>query len=111
MTVEHIVWDWNGTLLGDGPALIEATIEAFRECGLPVVTREFYQLNHVQPIPLFYERLAGRTLTDAEHSRLAAGFETAYGKRRAAVTLTGRARPRSWPATCAGRASTRRARC
>jgi phosphoglycolate phosphatase-like HAD superfamily hydrolase len=88
MTVEHIVWDWNGTLLGDGPALIEATIEAFRECGLPVVTRESYQTHHVQPIPLFYSRLAGRELTDAEQSRVAASFLTAYGKRRTTVTLT-----------------------
>jgi phosphoglycolate phosphatase-like HAD superfamily hydrolase len=88
MTVEHIVWDWNGTLLGDGPALIEATIEAFQECGLPAVTRESYQKHHVQPIPLFYARLAGRALTDAEQGRLAASFLTAYGKRRTAVTLT-----------------------
>ncbi|MEV6851526.1 haloacid dehalogenase-like hydrolase [Actinoplanes sp. NPDC051411] len=88
MTVEHIVWDWNGTLLGDGPALIEATIEAFRECGLPAVTRESYQRHHVQPIPLFYSRLAGRELTDAEQSRVAAGFQTAYEKRRTTVRLT-----------------------
>jgi phosphoglycolate phosphatase-like HAD superfamily hydrolase len=88
MTVEHIVWDWNGTLLGDAPALIEATIEAFRECGLPAVTRESYQRHHVQPIPLFYARLAGRALTDAEQSRVAVSFRTAYEKRRTAVTLT-----------------------
>ena len=88
MTVEHIVWDWNGTLLGDAPALIEATIEAFQECGLPVVTREFYQLRHVQPIPDFYERLAGRELSADEHKRVAECFDAAYGKRRPAVTLT-----------------------
>jgi phosphoglycolate phosphatase-like HAD superfamily hydrolase len=88
MTVEHIVWDWNGTLLGDAPALIDATIEAFRECGLPVITRELYQLRHVQPIPLFYERLAGRELTEDEQARLAGCFDAAYGKKRPAVTLT-----------------------
>jgi phosphoglycolate phosphatase-like HAD superfamily hydrolase len=98
MTIEHIVWDWNGTLLGDGPALIESTIEAFRECGLPAVTRESYQRHHVQPIPLFYSRLAGRTLTGPEQTRLAVCFQTAYGKRR--VTLTADALPAlsSWAA-------------
>jgi phosphoglycolate phosphatase-like HAD superfamily hydrolase len=93
MTVEHIVWDWNGTLLGDGAALIESTIEAFRVCGLPAVTRESYQRHHVQPIPLFYSRLAGRALTESEQDRLAAGFRTAYEKRRTTVTLTADALP------------------
>jgi phosphoglycolate phosphatase-like HAD superfamily hydrolase len=93
MTVEHVVWDWNGTLLGDGPALIESTIEAFQACGLPPVTRESYQRHHVQPIPLFYSRLAGRVLTDAEQRRVAAGFQIAYEKRRTAVTLTADALP------------------
>jgi phosphoglycolate phosphatase-like HAD superfamily hydrolase len=98
--IEHIVWDWNGTLLGDGAALIESTIEAFRECGLPEVTRESYQRHHVQPIPLFYARLAGRDLTGPEQARLAVCFQTAYGKRRTAVTLTADALPAlsSWAA-------------
>jgi phosphoglycolate phosphatase-like HAD superfamily hydrolase len=100
MRVEHIVWDWNGTLLGDGAALIGATVDAFRECGLPVVTPQLYQRHHVQPIPLFYSRLAGRVLTDAEQSRVAAGFRKAYEKRRTTVTLTADALPalRSWAA-------------
>jgi phosphoglycolate phosphatase-like HAD superfamily hydrolase len=93
MRVEHIVWDWNGTLLGDGAALIESTIEAFRECGLPKVTRESYQRHHVQPIPLFYSRLAGRPLTGPEQTRLAVCFQTAYGKKRTTVTLTADALP------------------
>jgi phosphoglycolate phosphatase-like HAD superfamily hydrolase len=98
--VEHIVWDWNGTLLGDGAALIGATVDAFRECGLPAVTAELYQRHHVQPIPLFYSRLAGRVLSDAEQRRVAAGFQTSYEKRRSAVTLTADALPalRLWAA-------------
>jgi phosphoglycolate phosphatase-like HAD superfamily hydrolase len=93
MKVEHIVWDWNGTLLGDGPALIEATIEAFRECGLPAVTRESYQRHHVQPIPLFYERLCGRVLSAGEQRAVADAFQVAYAKKRTTVTLTADARP------------------
>jgi phosphoglycolate phosphatase-like HAD superfamily hydrolase len=86
--IEHIVWDWNGTLLGDSRALIESTIDAFRECALPAVTRADYRRHHVQPIPLFYERLAGRPLTDAEQQHLALAFQTAYDRHRAAVTLS-----------------------
>jgi phosphoglycolate phosphatase-like HAD superfamily hydrolase len=88
MTIEHLVWDWNGTLFGDSRALIESTIDAFRECALPPVTRADYQRHHVQPIPLFYDRLAGRPLTDAEQERLALSFQNAYARHRRTVTLT-----------------------
>ncbi|MBB5891040.1 HAD family hydrolase [Kutzneria kofuensis] len=86
--MEHIVWDWNGTLFGDGAALIESTIEAFHAAGLPAVTRELYQRHHAQPIPLFYNRLAGRELSDAEQAALAVHFQTAYVKRRDTIPLT-----------------------
>jgi phosphoglycolate phosphatase-like HAD superfamily hydrolase len=88
MGIEHIVWDWNGTLFGDGAALIESTIEAFHAAGLPVVTRESYQRSHAQPIPLFYNRLAGRELSDAEQTALAGHFQTAYLRRRDTIPLT-----------------------
>jgi phosphoglycolate phosphatase-like HAD superfamily hydrolase len=88
MRIEHIVWDWNGTLFGDGAALIESTIEAFRMAGLPVVTRELYQRHHAQPIPLFYNRLAGRELSDAEQEALAGHFQVAYLRQRDTIPLT-----------------------
>jgi phosphoglycolate phosphatase-like HAD superfamily hydrolase len=86
MTVDHIVWDWNGTLLGDSPALISATISAFEACGLPPITRADYRRHHTQPIPLFYSRLAGRELADDEQARLAECFLAAYAQE--SVTLT-----------------------
>lgn len=86
--VEHIVWDWNGTLFGDSAALIAATIEAFHRCGLPPVTRDSYQRHHTQPIPAFYDRLAGRRLSALEQARLADCFREAYGRHRQTVTLT-----------------------
>ncbi len=86
--IEHIVWDWNGTLFGDSDALIAATIDAFRDCGLPEVTRAGYQRHHTQPIPSFYERLAGRALTGGEQRRLAECFRNAYARHRATAALT-----------------------
>ncbi len=88
MSVEHIVWDWNGTLFGDGAALIESTIAAFQAAGLPVVTRETYQRHHTQPIPLFYDRLAGRDLSEDEQAALAGHFQMAYLARRDSIPLT-----------------------
>lgn len=83
----HIVWDWNGTLFADAPVLIESTIEAFAAFDMPPVTAELYRRVHTQPIPVFYERLAGRALSENEHASLAEAFHTAYLRRRSALTL------------------------
>jgi phosphoglycolate phosphatase-like HAD superfamily hydrolase len=87
-SITHIAWDWNGTLFGDGQALIDSTIDAFIAAGMPQVSRELYQLHHSQPIPLFYNKLAGRTLTAAEQQLLAQLFKEAYLKRKEDIALT-----------------------
>ena len=86
--ISHLVWDWNGTVLGDSRALIDATIDAFAECGLPPVTRAAYQRHHTQPITSFYEILAGRDLTGEEQRRLDRCFRAAYARHRQSVSLT-----------------------
>ncbi|BEL04575.1 HAD-IA family hydrolase [Actinoplanes sichuanensis] len=101
MTVRHIVWDWNGTILGDGGALIAATVDALVACGFPAITRADYQRHHCQPIPLFYERLAGRALDAGEQQRLDECFRVAYARHRrtAALTADASAALRRWAAT------------
>lgn len=86
--VSHIVWDWNGTIFNDSRALIDATLDAFAECGLPPITVADYQRKHTQPIPEFYNQLARRTLTDNEQDRLNQGFQTAYLRYRQKARLT-----------------------
>jgi phosphoglycolate phosphatase-like HAD superfamily hydrolase len=86
--VQHVVWDWNGTIFGDSKALIDSTIDAFRDAGMEPITREGYQRHHVQPIPLFYDRLAGRTLSPAEQRLLDQHFQVAYLRRRETIRLT-----------------------
>jgi phosphoglycolate phosphatase-like HAD superfamily hydrolase len=62
----HLVWDWNGTLLHDIDAVIEATNASFAEIGLPRITLERYRELYCVPVPKFYERLMGRLPTDDE---------------------------------------------
>jgi phosphoglycolate phosphatase-like HAD superfamily hydrolase len=81
MTIEHIVWDWNGTLFDDGDALILATIDAFAAASLAEVTAERYRDHFTRPITDFYEKLAGRTLTPVEQVQLDAHFQYSYGRR------------------------------
>jgi phosphoglycolate phosphatase-like HAD superfamily hydrolase len=87
MAIDHIVWDWNGTLFDDGEALILATIDAFAACGLPVVTRETYRAHFTRPITDFYRRLAGTELTAVEQADLAACFQQCYERHVTAMKL------------------------
>ncbi|HVK22657.1 MAG TPA: HAD family hydrolase [Actinokineospora sp.] len=87
MRVEHIVWDWNGTLFDDGDALVCATIDAFAATGIAEVTTADFQAHFTRPITEFYERLAGRSLTDVEQRRLDEAFQRSYADRIDAATL------------------------
>ena len=74
----HVVWDWNGTLLDDGDAVIAATIAAFAQAELPEVTAESYRRHFIRPIKLFYERLIGRSVDPEEWARLDDAFHDRY---------------------------------
>lgn len=87
MRIDHIVWDWNGTLFNDGAALIQATIDAFAAAGLSPVTRALYQAHFARPISTFYDKLAGRTLSPAEQAILDGHFQLSYARYIEEATL------------------------
>ncbi|MDF3292973.1 HAD family hydrolase [Streptomyces silvisoli] len=74
----HLVWDWNGTLLDDVDAVVEATNASFVEIGLPSITRERYRELYCVPVPRFYERLTGRLPTEDEWLVMDAIFHRHY---------------------------------
>ncbi|WP_438293567.1 HAD family hydrolase [Streptomyces sp. HUAS TT7] len=84
----HLVWDWNGTLLDDNVAIIEATNAAFAELGLEPITLERYRDLYCVPIPRFYQRLIGRLPTDAEWLVMDEAFHQQYWARADACGLT-----------------------
>jgi phosphoglycolate phosphatase-like HAD superfamily hydrolase len=85
--IDHIVWDWNGTLFNDGDALVRATVDAFAATGLSPVTRALYQTHFARPISVFYDKLAGRTLSAAEQATLDGHFQLSYARYIEAATL------------------------
>src|SRR5262249_39327218 len=87
MRVDHVVWDWNGTLFNDGDALVRATIDAFAAAGLSPVTRALYQAHFARPISTFYDKLAGRTLSPAEQLALDEHFQLFYARYIEETTL------------------------
>jgi phosphoglycolate phosphatase-like HAD superfamily hydrolase len=85
--IDHIVWDWNGTLFNDGDALVRATIDAFAAAGLSPVTRALYQAHFARPISAFYDKLAGRTLSPTEQATLDKHFQLSYARYIEEATL------------------------
>ncbi|WP_314175592.1 HAD family hydrolase [Streptomyces winkii] len=74
----HIVWDWNGTLLHDIHAVIDATNAAFAELGHPSITLERYRELYCVPVPRFYERLMGRLPSEEEWEVMDETFHRHY---------------------------------
>ncbi|WP_228977303.1 HAD family hydrolase [Streptomyces sp. DH12] len=84
----HLVWDWNGTLLDDISAVIEATNAAFEELGIAPITLERYRELYCVPIPVFYQRLLGRLPDEAEWEVMDGTFHRHYWARAEACGLT-----------------------
>jgi phosphoglycolate phosphatase-like HAD superfamily hydrolase len=76
--VTHIVWDWNGTLLNDIDAVVEATNEVFASYDLPPIGIEAFRAAYTRPIWVSYERMLGRQLHDGEWERLDLTFHDSY---------------------------------
>ncbi|MFD6420314.1 HAD family hydrolase [Streptomyces sp. NPDC060194] len=83
----HLVWDWNGTLLDDIDAVIEASNAAFAELGMEPITLARYRELYCVPVPRFYERLMGRLPTDEEWVVMDGAFHRHYGARVEACAL------------------------
>ena len=92
-STNHVIWDWNGTLLDDVGAVLEATTVAFRQAGIRVeVTGESYRRSFTRPIRLFYEQLLGRPIGHDEWVRLDHAFHLEYARLDARCTLATGAR-------------------
>jgi phosphoglycolate phosphatase-like HAD superfamily hydrolase len=89
----HVIWDWNGTLLDDVGAVLEATTVAFRQAGIDVVVSgDTYRRSFTRPIRLFYERLLGRPIGHDEWERLDHAFHLEYARLDDRCTLAAGAR-------------------
>lgn len=79
--IEHIVWDWNGTLLADSDLIISATCETLAAFGYPAPTADLYRRLFTHPVTLFYERLLGRPVPAEEMLRIDTAFVDVYNSR------------------------------
>jgi phosphoglycolate phosphatase-like HAD superfamily hydrolase len=91
ISAQHLVWDWNGTLLNDMDAVLGATNAAFAELGLPglrPLTLERYRELYRVPVTEFYEALMGRAPTSAEWELMDGAFQRHYARESGRCGLT-----------------------
>ncbi|GAA3738904.1 HAD-IA family hydrolase [Plantactinospora mayteni] len=75
---EHLVWDWNGTLLDDLTLVVAATNVALAGAGGPEVTAEEHRTQFRRPIADYYAEVLGRAVDTEEFGRLDQLFHEAY---------------------------------
>lgn len=88
MTPAHIIWDWNGTLLNDVNAALNATNFALAEIGIKPLTLKEYRQYYCVPVQAFYKQVIGREPSSSEWSVIGKTFNLHYrpGLQKASLT-------------------------
>ncbi|WP_229067960.1 HAD family hydrolase [Actinoplanes sp. DH11] len=101
MTAEHLVWDWNGTLLDDLHLVVSSTNEAFASVGARRVAADEHRRAFRRPVAEFYAEMLGRAVDAEEFGRLDRIFHDAYrlGLTDISLAADAMAAIKSWPGT------------
>lgn len=62
---EHVIWDWNGTLLSDVDYAVQTVNLSLKKRNLPLITRSVYQETFCFPIKSYYQKIG--LPTEDEH--------------------------------------------
>lgn len=87
MRVERIIWDWNGTLLGDVDVCVECMNELLSEYALPAIEREYYRSIFCFPVQDYYAKL-GFDFEKVPFEKCGLEFIEKYDRRQSAAGLT-----------------------
>jgi phosphoglycolate phosphatase-like HAD superfamily hydrolase len=101
VTAEHLVWDWNGTLLDDLHLVVSSTNEAFAAIGGRPVAADEHRRTFRRPVAEFYAEMLGRAVDEEEFGRLDRIFHDAYRLGLTDITLAADAMTaiKTWPGT------------
>lgn len=89
MSVKCVIWDWNGTLLDDTAAALNAFNRQLIERKLPPITLDFYRNNFSFPVKSFYTQ-CGIELEREDWDRLAKEYHSAYAEEAKALNRDSR---------------------
>ena len=77
--IQHIVWDWNGTLFNDQELVLAATNASLAAIGVSqVITNDRYKDLYQRPMEDFYAALIGFPIPSAQWPQLDAAFAEYY---------------------------------
>lgn len=98
---DHLVWDWNGTLLDDLSLVVAATNTALAAVQGPAVAPDEHRRLFRRPIADYYGDMLGRAVDAEEFARLDEIFHDAYrmGLVNCGLTADAEAAMREWPGT------------
>ncbi len=88
----HLIWDWNGTLLDDSQACVDAINVLLSRRGMPTVSRERYLEVFDFPIRDYYLKVGFDFAHDTEWVRLADEYHEIYADLSRASRLRPHAR-------------------
>lgn len=90
--MRHVIWDWNGTLADDLPAVVDSVNLSLASIGEAPITADDYRNHYTRPVRLFYDRLLRRAVTDTEWASIDMTFHNAYAALANHVPLAADAR-------------------
>ncbi len=76
--MQRVVWDWNGTLFDDLEVVIEAVNRGIEVLGIGPIDLDDYRTHYTRPVKVFYDRLAGREVSEVEWHELDRRFHDGY---------------------------------
>ena len=85
--IQHVIWDWNGTLLDDVDITVQATIDWMASKGRHGVTKELVKQHSSRDYADFFAALLGRRPTDAEIKEARAYYQKIYAPARHTLPL------------------------
>ena len=86
MSLQLLIWDWNGTILDDWKLCLAIENELLTERGMPCITEEWYLDHFSFPIRRYYEQM-GYTFAHESFERVSEIFMERYNARFADYPL------------------------
>lgn len=86
--MRHVIWDWNGTLVDDLDVVVDAVNTSLATIGEGPIDADVYRDHYTRPVRLFYDRMLGREVTDAEWLTIDETFHRTYADDLHRVPLT-----------------------
>jgi phosphoglycolate phosphatase-like HAD superfamily hydrolase len=86
--MRHVIWDWNGTLIDDLPAVVESVNVSLAAIGGKSIDANDYRDFYTRPVRVFYDRLLRRPVTDHEWAVIDRTFHETYARTLNRIPLT-----------------------